>query len=160
MKAFSIVALAISLSFCGCAARVKTVTNLPPGVTQQQAQDWDAAVANLNKIADVTSALRQGLIGLNKNGGFPDGPQYILALQICGKIDEAQLAASAILKQTPNNFSASAKTQVQALMQQIAAQISTLNTQGVTGIKDPTSLKTISGLITQITSAAALILSL
>jgi hypothetical protein len=151
--------LCFALAFGGCAARVKTVTNLPPGVTQTQAQNWDSAVQDLSVIANATSTARQTVIDLNKAGLFPDGNSYVTTLQILGKIDQLQLAASAVLKQSPGNFSDSTKAQVKDYMQQISAQILTLNTQGVTGIKDQTSLQKVNGLIATITGAVALVLS-
>lgn len=154
----AVILLAVSLS--GCAARVKNVTNLPPGVTQKQAQDWDVAVQNLSKISSVTSTARTAIIEVHTAGLLKDGPAYVTALTAIGHVDQFQLAASAVLKQSPNNFSDSTKKQVQDYMTQIAAEIQTLNQTGVTGIKNPNSQQQIGDLITQITSLAALILSL
>lgn len=152
--------LMLSFSLAGCAARVKNVTDLPPGVTQKQAQDWDVAVQNLGKIASVTTTARQAVIAVHQGGLLPDGPPYVTALTAIGKIDEIQLAASAVLKQAPKNFSDPVKLQVKDYMTQIAAQIQILNQSGVTGIKNPNSQTQIGDLITQITGLAALILSL
>jgi hypothetical protein len=149
---------AVALS--GCAARVKNVTDLPPGVTQKQAQDWDVAVQRLGQIATVTTTARQAIIGVHQNGLLPDGPNYVNALTAVGKIDEIQLAASNVLKQAPNNFSDPVKGQVKDYMTQIAAQVQILNQSGVTGIKNPNSKQQIGDLITQITGFAAMILSL
>lgn len=144
----------------GCAARVKTVTDLPAGVTQTQAQQWDTAVANLHKIATVTSTLRTSVIALNKAGTFPDGAAYATALQTIQKIDQIQLAASAVLRQAPQNFDAPTKTKIADYMQQISAQIATLNTQGVTGIKDPAGVQSINSMINDLSAAASLVLAL
>ena len=144
----------------GCAPRVKNVTSLPAGVTQQQAQAWDAAVANLNKIAATTSTLRQAVVAVRNAGAFPDNGAYSGTLYALGKIDAAQLSASAILKQSPQNFSASAKQQVAAYVQQISAQLTVLNAGGVTGIKDANSLQQINGFIAEIAAAVQLILAL
>jgi hypothetical protein len=158
-RPFAVLFLCFALAFGGCAARVKTVTNLPPGVTQVQAQNWDSAVQDLSTIANVTSTARQTVIELNKSGLFPDGNNYATTLEVLGKIDQLQLSASTVLKQSPNNFNDSTKAQIRDYMQQISAQILTLNTQGVTGIKDQTSLQKVNGLIAEITGAVALILS-
>jgi|GEM_PF-1682193 len=151
---------AVVFCIAGCAARVKNVTDLPPGVTQKQAQDWDTAVQDLNKIASITSAARTTVIELHTAGLLKDGPAYVTALTVVGKIDELQLAASAVLKQSPSNFSQTTKSQVQAYMNQIVAQIQTLNQSGVTGIKNPNSQQQIGDLIANITSLVALILAL
>lgn len=150
--------LAISLS--GCAARQQQVTNLPTGVTQAQAQNWDTAVANLNKVAEFTSSTRQAVIALNKQGVFPDGPAYVTTLQVLGKVDTLQLSASALLKQSPNNFSDTVKGQVKDYLFQIAAQISVLNTSGIIGIKNPSSQQQVAQLIAQLTGVVDIILSL
>jgi len=154
----SVIALAFSLA--GCAARVKHVTDLPPGVSEKQAQDWDVAVQNLNKIATVTTTARQAIIAVHQGGLLPDGPPYVTALTAIGKVDQLQIAASNVLKQAPKNFSDPVKLQVKDYMTQISAQIQILNQTGVTGIKNPNSQTQIADLITQITGFAALILSL
>lgn len=152
--------LLLMVSLAGCAARQKNVTNLPPGVTLTEVQQWDQAVANLDKIASFTSTARQAVIASNKDGAFPDGPAYTTTLQSLGKVDEFQLAASTILKASPNTFSASTKLQVQTLLQQISQQLVTLNSNGVVGIKNPTTQQQVGSLLTNISAAVALILSL
>lgn len=159
-KKISIVLLSMVLLLGGCAARVKNVTDLPPGVTLSQVQSWDSAVANLHKMATATSSVRQAIIATNKQGVFPDGQAYATTLQILGKIDEIQLAASAVLKQSPNNFSDSVRSKIKDYMEQISEQVTLLNTNGVTGIKNPTSQQQVAKTISEITGAVALILSL
>lgn len=157
-KVFAVLLLAVSLA--GCAARVKNVTNLPPGVTQKQAQDWDVAVQKLSQISALTTSARTAIIEVHTVGLLKDGPGYVTALTAIGKVDELQLAASAVLKQSPNNFSDSTKVKVKDYVQQIAAQLQTLNQTGVTGIKNPNSQQQIGDLITQITDLTLLILTL
>lgn len=152
--------LLLTVSLAGCAARQKNVTNLPAGVTLTEAQQWDTAVANLDKIASFTSSARQTVISLNKQGVFPDGPNYVTSLQVLGKVAQLQLSASTLLKAAPGNFSVSTKGQVQALLQEISQQLTVLNTNGVTGIKDPSSLQQVNSLISNLGAAVALILSL
>ena len=152
--------LVLSFSLAGCAARVKHVTDLPPGVSEKQAQDWDVAVQKLSQIATVTTTARQAIITVHQSGLLPDGPKYVAALTAIGKIDQVQLAASNVLKQAPNNFSDPVKGQIKDYMAEISAQIQILNQSGVTGIKNPNSQQQIGDLITQITGLAALILSL
>jgi hypothetical protein len=145
--------------FAGCAARVKNVTNLPAGVTLQQVQAWDSAIADLHKIASVVSTLRPSLTDLHAGGALDDA-YYGDALRVMGTIDQAELAAVAVLQQSPQNFSASAKQQVAGYIQTISTQIQHLNAIGATGIKNPKSLQTVNGLIADLTSVVALILAL
>jgi hypothetical protein len=156
-KLFLVATLVFSLS--GCAARVKNVTNLPPGVTLQQAQNWDSAIADLHKIASTVSSLRQALVDLH-NAGMIENIYYSEALRMIGNIDRLELSAETILRQSPQNFSASAKQQVGIYVQEISAQIQALNAAGATGIKNPNSLQTVNKLIGDLTAVVGLILSL
>jgi uncharacterized lipoprotein YajG len=161
-KIFLCVALACSLT--GCAARVKTVTNLPPGVTLRQAQTWDSAVANLHKVASTVSTFRKALTDLHSAtyNGAPvlADAYYVDALQTIARIDQAELSAEAVLRQTPQNFSLSAKQQVGALVQQISTELQHLNTTGATGIKNPKSLQEVNTLLADVSTIVALILAL
>lgn len=155
-----VVLLMLVMSLSGCAARQKTITNLPAGVTMAQAQDWDAAVAKLHEIASVTSTVRSTVISLNHQGLFPDSNAYATTLTIIGKVDQLQLAASAILKQTPGIFTDSTRAQVKDYLQQISQQLVQLNTEGLTGIKNASNQQKVVALVAEITAAVTLILSL
>lgn len=155
-----IAVLALAVCLAGCAARTKTVTDLPPGVTQQQVQAWDTAVANLDKLSQAVTTVRVTLMDLNKQGIFPDGPHYVTALQIVGKIDQLQISAASVLQQSPQNFNASTKTQVASYLTQISQQLVLLNNEGTTGIKNASSLQTVNNLIAQIPALIALIMQL
>ena len=144
----------------GCASRVAHVTNTPAGVTEQQAKDWDAAVADLQKVATVTTGVRQAVIAARNDGAFPDDKAYGLVLQSLAKVDRLQLAASAILKQQPSQFGAGTKVQVGTLIQQILSELQQLNAAGVTGIKNPQSLQAINTLLAEAIAAAKLVLAL
>lgn len=157
-RCIAVLALAVSLS--GCAARTKTVTNLPPGVTQQQVLAWDSAVADLDKLSQAVTTVRVAVMDLNKQGVFPDGPHYVTALQIIGKIDQLEISAATVLQQSPQNFDASTKTKVADYLTQISQQLVLLNNEGTTGIKNASSLQTINTLIAQIPAIIALIMQL
>lgn len=143
----------------GCAARVKNVTNLPPGVTLKQVQDWDAAVGNLHKIATVTSTLRQTVIGLNRAGVYGDSKAYIASLRAIAKVDQLQIDAANFLQPMPATFGEAQKAKLRDFMGQIAAEINTLNTQGILGIKNPDSQRQVTQLIAEITAAVNLVLA-
>lgn len=156
-----ILALSAVLALGGCAARVKTVTDLPANVTQAQAQNYDAAVGKLHEIAAITSTLRQSVIALNKSGAFPDGPQYVTALTVVGKVDQFQLTAAHFLQGiTPDKFDAGAKYKLQGYIQQISAGLVELNENGVTGIKNPQSLRDVNATIAELTAAVNFVLQL
>src|SRR5271166_775156 len=158
-KLILIVALAV-VSYGGCAARVKTVTNLPPGVTMQQAQNWDSAVANLHKIASTVSTFRQTLTDLHaaQYQGAPvlSDAYYSEALRMIGNVDRLELSAEVVLRQSPQNFSLTAKQQVGIYVQQISTELQQLNAAGATGIKNPKSLQQVNQLLGEVTAIVAL----
>ena len=159
-RGFLAVFLAYTVVMGGCAPRVKTVTDLPTNVTEKQAQDWDAAVANLHKIAAASHAIGEFTVTLNKDGIFPDGPAYVKALQALGKIDQFQITAANFLQKSPNNFDASTKDKVQGYVQQISAAILELNNAGATGIKNSGKLQEVNNLVLQLTASVNLVLQL
>ena len=150
--------IAASLGGCG-AKRVKNVTDLPPGVTLSEVQQWDAEVAALHKMATVTSSLRQGVIALNQAGAFPYPAAYIIALRSIAKIDQTELAASAFLRQSPQHFGAAEKLKVAGMLQDIATQLKTLNLQSLVAIKNEDTKKNVTLLVNDLTAAMNLALS-
>jgi len=169
-KRFAIVAFLISsFVLTGCAARQKTVTNLPAGVTQAQVQSWDAAVANLDKIAQTVSTLRQAVIALNQQTVtdstgthkiLPDGSTYVAILTSIGKIDQAEIDASAYLKAQPQNWGVDAQTKVKNEIAIIQQELAAINTQQLAGIKSQSAQNQVQQLINNLGGLAALILSL
>jgi hypothetical protein len=152
--------LAVAVSCAGCAARVKNVTDLPTGVTQQQAQNWDAAVRNLHEIATTTSNIRQAIIGLRNAGAFPNNDAYAAALQGVARIDQIQLAASDLLKQQPQAFGQPQKQQIALYMNLITGEIEKLNAAGATGTKNPETVKQFNDLLTSLTNLVKITLAL
>jgi len=154
-----------------CSARQKAVTNLPPGVTQQQAQNWDAAVANLDKIAQSVSTFRQLMFQLNQQTYadpttgkvlkiIPDSKTYAGILMSIGKIDQAEIDAAMFLKAQPQNFGVTAQARVKNDIVTIEAELSAISTQQLAGIKSTSSLSQVQALVTEIGRLAALVLSL
>jgi len=152
-------AAVLAFVLTGCAARVAHVTNLPAGVTEQQAKDYDAAVGDLHKIATVTSTLRQTVIDLRNAGLFED-TAYSTTLIALTKIDQAQLAASAYLRDAPEYFGEPQKKKIADIFSSIVTQIAQLNFAGATGIKNPASLKQVNGLLAELTAVVNLVLAL
>lgn len=148
------------VSIAGCAARAKNVTNLPAGVSQTQVQNWDSAVADLQKVAQVTTTLRQTVISLNKTGVFPDGPAYAGTLAGIGRIDELQIEALNYLQSVPSDWSLTTQNKILAETQQIQAILTDITNNGIVGIKDPTEQSQVAQLISNLGAAAALIISL
>lgn len=152
--------LSLVLLFAGCAARQKNVTDLPPGVSQSAVQSWDTAVANLHKIAVANSALRQLVISLNKQGTFPDSGGYATTLHSIGQVAQLEKAAADYLSGVPKTWGASTAQTIEANMNGILSDIQTINTEGITGIKDPGSLQQVNTFISEIKTLTNIILSL
>jgi hypothetical protein len=158
--------LLLGLAMTGCAARQKAITNLPTGVTQAQVQGWDSAVANLNKIADANSRLRQAVIGLHNTMGvdgtpvFPSGQSYITTLETIGQIDQIENAGTVFLQGVPKDWNLTTKAVITSDMQRISALLQKLNSESATGIKNTNSQQQVNTLISEITSSVTLILSL
>lgn len=150
----------VALLFGGCAARVKTVTNLPAGVTQAEAQAWDSEVAALHKMAVVTSSVRQSIIGVENAGAFPDTVAYVAALRSIAKVDQLELASSDILKKSPQHFGLPEKQEVAGLLNDIANELQTLNVQSMAQVKNSNSKTQLTALLTDLQAALALALSL
>lgn len=159
-RRFRILVLLVAVSVSGCAPRVKNVTDLPPGVTLTQVQRWDRAVTDLSTIASLTSAARKTAIELNMAGDFPAGPPYRTTLEAIANVDTLQLAASSVLKETPNQFTDTTRSRVKEMMDQISAQIVLLNATGGIGIKNKDNQMKFQKLLGQIQAAADLVLSL
>lgn len=157
MKKLLAVVLACTLS--GCAARVKNVTNLPPGVTVKQAQDWDAAVADLHKVASLVSTARKTLGELHDYGAATND-YYVEALRAIAHIDQLELSAEAVLRQAPQHFTDTTKGQVKSYVDQIATELQKLNGEGATGIKNADSLSKMNGMIGEVVAVVNLILTL
>lgn len=171
MKRFRSLSLCFiaSLLLFACAARQKQVTNLPAGVTQQQVQNWDTAVANLDKIAQSTSALRQAVIALNQatvtdSSGthkvIPDGTVYAAILTSIGKIDQAQIDAAQFLKSQPSNWGATTQTKVKNDIAVITQELQNINAQQLAGVKNAGAQQQIQQLITQLSGFAQVIVAL
>jgi hypothetical protein len=152
--------MALACALAGCAARVKNVTNLPTGVTLAEVQAWDSEVAALHKIATVTSSVRQGVIGLEQAGAFPDSVAYVKALQSIAKIDQLELEASAFLRATPQHFGALEKVKIAAMVKQIGDEIQGLNMQSLAQIKNADTKKNVTILVNDLVVAMNLALSL
>lgn len=137
----------------GCAARTKTVTNLPAGVTQAQVQAWDSEVAALHKMATITSTVRQGIIGLEKDGAFPDTVAYVNALRAIAKIDQLELAASVYLQEKPEYFAVPQKEKVRQILNEVGSEIEGLNVQSMINVKNGDSKAKLTAVVADLVAA-------
>lgn len=160
-----VLAVALAVSF-GCAARQSTITNLPPGVTQAQVQEWDSAIAQLHNIAIANSNLRQAVIRLhataNANGNpvLPSGQIYVDLLTAVGKVDQAENAASAFLATVPNNWNQPIKAQVAGYTAAISQALQTLTSEGTLAVKGTAQQNQVNQFIGNIAAAIQIIAAL
>jgi hypothetical protein len=143
----------------GCAARTKNITNLPAGVTQAEVQNWDKEVAALHKMATITTSVRQGIIGLERAGAFPDSVTYVNALRAIAKVDQLELAASDYLRSTPEYFGQPQKDKIRGMLNDIAGELEGLNVQSLASIKNAQTKQEVSNLVTELVATLNLALS-
>jgi hypothetical protein len=143
----------VALVLCACAARVTTVTNLPPGVTVTQVQTWDTAVANLDKFSQSLTTVRQSVQAAHNSGAFPDGPEYTTVVNAIGRAAQVELEASKFLRGVPNDWSATTQQTFANYTAQIAQALEDAVKNGTTGIKNASAEQQV---ITAITNAAAI----
>lgn len=148
-----------SLLLSSCAARQKNITNLPAGVTLAEVQNWDSAVANLDKIAQTTSTLRQAIVALNQQGVIADGDTYGRLLTSLGKIDQLQIDAVQFLKTQPKNWGVSTQLKVKNDLTLIQQELLNITQQQMAGIKSAGAQKQVGAMVTQIGDLAAIVLS-
>lgn len=148
--------LVLAFTLTGCAGRKITVTNLPPNVTQQQVQDWVSASNNLKQAQAITHNLQGTIIALHFTVG-KDGKAilpnavYTAALQITAKLSATEIRFGRFLEQVPaKDFSASTKTAALNFTNDILGLVQELNSSGITGIKNPSSLATINNFLAEI----------
>lgn len=153
-------ALVLCIALCGCAARTKTVTNLPAGVTVQQVQSWDSAVADLDKFATAVSGVRQTVISLNQQGVFPDGPEYVATLNGIGKAAQLEVEAATFLKGVPNDWTQPTQQKFASYVAQIATSLNGIVKDGVPGIKNATSQQQVTQLVTNAAAIVGIVISL
>jgi len=130
----------------GCAIHT-TVTNLPPGVTQQQVNNWQNASNDLSKAQSFTHVALVSVTTFNKNGVFPDSPAYAATLENIGRAEQVEIAAAQFLKTVPNDWSMSVKNQIAGYTANILMQLQAANTSGATGVKNLNTAKQLNQLI-------------
>src|ERR1700760_3738861 len=98
---FIAVVASFALLVGGCAARVKTVTNLPSGVSSDEVRDWYGAVGVLDNISQVNHSLFVVMSGLHDSGVWTDEASYLVALKAAGRIDVVELSTANFLQTQP-----------------------------------------------------------
>ena len=132
----------------GCPKKPVHVTNLPPGVTETQVQNWYTAVGVVNTISRDSLAVSNALIQLNRQGVFPDGNAYAAALAAMGRIDRAGMETDTMLRKAPQNFTAAQKDLVLQFAKTASIELQNLQTQLALGIRDPNAQKTVTTVMT------------
>jgi hypothetical protein len=155
-----IVSVIAAFSLAGCAARVTHVTDLPAGVTEQEAKNWDAAVAGLHKVADLNTAVRKAVITARNAGAFPNDAAYATVLTTVGHVAQYEKESSDYLKQQPKTFGEPQRQKMKSEFQLIGGELQTLTSIGaLPGIKNPDTQSTVQQIIVEIITTLNLILS-
>jgi len=159
-RTFAPVVLLAALVLCACAARVKTVTNLPLSVTVTQVQSWDTAVADLDKFSQAVSAAQSAVLQLHQQGVFPDGPEYIATLNGFGRAAQVRIEAANFLKGVPNDWSQNTQQTFASYAAQIAQALEDIVKTGTVGIKNANSQQQIVQLVSNAAAILQITLSL
>lgn len=154
--------LCIALLFMNACGPKKpvTVTNLPPGVSQQAVQNWLTATQKLDEAVSITHTVKQSIIAARDAGGFPDNVAYGKALRLVGKALQVEGAGADALKKQPNAWSTSVTTQVSGYVNEALTALTDLTTTGAVGIKNPSTQQQVLALIGNSATILRLILSL
>lgn len=128
--------LAFTLVVPACNKKT-VVTNTPTGVSSAVVMNWYTAVGVTGTIAKTGKDLTDTLILLNRNGVFPDGPQYAGTLEAVGRIAQAGLRADAALRSAPNSFGKPQKDVLLELGQDVSRELQTAQGMAMIGVKTP-----------------------
>src|SRR3974390_2095526 len=145
-KLLTTLALAAAIAMTSCAARQSTITNLPAGVSQSQVQNWDSAVANIDRIVHTTSTIRSLVITLNQQGLLKDNATYITMLNGIAKVDQYQIAAAQFCQSVPNTWTDDTAGKVNQYTSLIGAALDQLAKDGAAGINDSSGQQQLSQL--------------
>jgi hypothetical protein len=137
--------------------RVNHVTNLPPGVNEQEVKDWYAATGALSVIADNTKAATDIAIDLNHQGMFHDGPAYNTTLTVLARISQGGIHASNMLRAMPEHFDANARLQLSAFADDALAQAQKAVDEGMGGVGDQSGRQKLTDMLRGIQSALRII---
>ncbi len=140
------VVLVLALALAGCASH-NTVTNLPPGVSQVQVNNWKSAADNLKMAQDGSHAALEAALNLHNSGAIKDSPGYGIAITAIGRADQLEIEAAAFLKSVPNDWSQPTKQKLASYTTQILMQLASANETGVLGVKNPANGKVVSDMI-------------
>ena len=135
-----------SLSFeTGCTKK-PVVVNAPAGVSATAVAQWYQATGAMLTLSETAKTAPQVIQTLYSSGAVDD--EYKTgALNLIKDIDNGGLQAAQILQASPNNFNASTKTQVIALVNSMLTGLQNFNNQGGTHIKDPTKVANFNTLL-------------
>lgn len=140
-----LVVILLVISMSTACHRQMVVTNLPTGVTQQQVQNWYAAVGIFKMAAETTQSLTNAAISMHLD--FPDEATYQKTLEALGNMAQIEAQAGMYLDTVPNNWNQPISTQVKNYANQLSVLAKTALTDGLAHVKNPTKVAAIKTLI-------------
>lgn len=128
--------LAVVLVAAGCGAPTR-ITKVPSNVSQRAVESWYLTVGALGVIADATRDTTRLLVTLRREGVIADGPEYVQALDVLGRIAQAGVIAAGALRRAPERFEESVAAQMLGVADDLLAGIEKAGGAGLLRIRDP-----------------------
>jgi hypothetical protein len=118
---------AMVFTVAACGKRVDKIVNIPPGISEEQTQNWYKATGALSVVSDETKAATDLVVDLEHNGEIPAGDAYQTSLSVFGRISQGGIVARNLLYKEPEQFTESTRNQIVAFATDALAQLAKLN---------------------------------
>lgn len=119
---------AMVFTVAACGKRVEKIVNIPPGISEEQTQNWYKATGALSVVAENTKAATDLVIEMNHNGELPSGDSYQTALSVFGRISQGGIVMRNLLAGEPEHFTQSTRDQIVAFAVDALGQLAKLDT--------------------------------
>lgn len=132
----------------GCAKK-PVVVNAPAGVDTSAVAEWYQATGAMASISEGAKAGPKVISTLYSSGAVDD--EYkTAALNLMKDFDNGGLHVVTVLQASPNNFSASVKSQIIVDINSMLDELQKFNAEGGTHIKNPNSVANFDALLASI----------
>jgi hypothetical protein len=154
--------LLVGLVITGPAGCHKThITDLPPGVSQNEVQAWYTATGTVKTIAETAKGLTDAVISAHQSDPeMMPAEDYQNILLVLGKTAQAGIHLDAILKQAPENFGKETKEQILAEIQPVIEEIRKADLEGLFSKSQSPRIQAQLGTVKTLTRATTFLLQL
>lgn len=108
------------------------ITDVPPGVSEKEAQTWYAATGMVKTIAETARGLTDAVISAHQSDpALIPADDYQKILLALGTSAQAGIHLDAVLKQAPENFGKGTKEQILAEIRPVIEEIQKADLEGL-----------------------------